>query len=264
MTLSFKLRTLPRSALQTTLFYVIAGSAWITVSDTIIDNIGASTPHLIHPGILKGLLFIGITAVTFYCLLSRLHRQISEQKKALLASEQRLMLALEAAGDGVWDWDLADNSIFYSPDLKQILGIFEHETAPSPEEWESRVHPEDREQRRELLRLHLAGETKAYNQAYRLLCRDGSYRWIQSRGRVVTRDNEGKPLRLVGTQRDVTTQKLAENEVIHLTRLYSLILDTIHTGVWVADRNDVIIYMNHAMETISQLIYRPTNSLIVE
>lgn len=202
----------PRSALQTTLFYVIAGSAWITVSDALLEHLGADAYQLTLLETLKGLLFIGITAIILYFLISRLLRRISLQQAALLASEQRLLLALEATGDGVWDWDLVDNSCFYSSGWKQILGSDGHEIATSPDEWFSRIHPDDRERHREALQRHLAGETRSHQSEYRLRCDDGSYKWIENRGKVVSRDAQGTPLRMLGTLRDISVQKKAEEE----------------------------------------------------
>ena len=129
---------------------------------------------------------------------------------ALRQSEQRWQFALEGAGDGVWDWDLATDQVYFSRRWKEIHGFAEHEIGSSMDEWRQRLHPDDREWVLAELGQHLAGNTPVYNSEYRMLGKDGSYKWMLDRGRVIARDADGKPLRMVGTHADVSERKRME------------------------------------------------------
>lgn len=98
--------------------------------------------------------------------------------KELKDSEERWQFALEGAGDGVWDWNVQTNKVFFSKQWKAMLGFDEHEIGDSLDEWERRVHPEDLERVYAAIERHFAGETPVYVSEYRLLCKDGSYKWI--------------------------------------------------------------------------------------
>jgi PAS domain S-box-containing protein len=128
---------------------------------------------------------------------------------ALRASEERLALAVQAGGVGIWDWNLRSGVTYYSPEWKAILGCEEGEVSPSFEAWASRVHPEDLERVRGLVDACVAGATPAYESEYRLRHRDGSYRWIVSRGSCYA-DAEGRPCRMAGTHIDITERKSNE------------------------------------------------------
>jgi len=143
-------------------------------------------------------------------------RDISERKRAdqaLRDSEQRWQFALEGARDGVWDWNLVTNEVFFSRQWKQMLGYAEHEIAGSLEEWDKRVHPEDKARTYADIDKHLKGETPYYQNEHRALCKDGTYKWILDRGMIVGRDAGGKPTRMIGTHTDITERKQAEETI---------------------------------------------------
>lgn len=125
-------------------------------------------------------------------------------------SEQRWQFALEGAGDGVWDWDVPANTVFFSKRWKQMLGYADHEVGHGLEEWSGRVHPEDLPGALAAVQAHLEGRTAAYSSEHRVRCQDGSYKWIHDRGLVVSRDAGGKARRMVGTHADITARKEAE------------------------------------------------------
>ncbi|RZL11134.1 MAG: PAS domain S-box protein [Rubrivivax sp.] len=124
--------------------------------------------------------------------------------------EQRWGLALQSAGFGIWDLDVPTQTVHYSPQWKAMLG-YGHEDAPdSTAAWRSRVHPDDLPAMLAALSHHLSGQHPNYEMEFRLRAADGSYRWVLSRGRVVSRDGEGAPLRAVGTLTDLTDRHQAE------------------------------------------------------
>jgi diguanylate cyclase (GGDEF)-like protein/PAS domain S-box-containing protein len=147
-------------------------------------------------------------------------RDISERKRAIQAlrdSEQRWQFALEGARDGVWDWNLLTNEVFFSRQWKAMLGYAEHELADLLAEWDKRVHPDDKARAYADIDKHLKGETPYYQNEHRLLCKDGTYKWILDRGMIVARDPAGKPTRLIGTHTDMTERKQAEDTIRELS-----------------------------------------------
>ncbi len=140
-------------------------------------------------------------------------RQVRE-KEALLAqidvSDQRWRAAVESTGDGLWDWRADTNACFYSATWKAMIGYQEHEFPDTHEAWVEHIHPEDRARVLESVAAHFAGRTKTHEAEYRLRSKDGSYRWVLGRGRVITRAADGRPLRAVGTHTDVTERRTVD------------------------------------------------------
>ncbi len=140
-------------------------------------------------------------------------RDISERKKtekALQESELRWKFALEGAGDGVWDWNIKTDHAVYSTRWKEMLGYTEQDIQPTNQEWQKRIHPDDQATVASTMQAYLAGSISIYRVEYRLKCKDGNYKWILGRGMVVSRDQQGLPLRMIGTHTDITTLKEAE------------------------------------------------------
>lgn len=140
---------------------------------------------------------------------------IRDSQEQLKKSELRWKFAVEGSGDGLWDWDLRDDSVFFSPQWKKMLGFEEHEISNSLDEWSKRVHPDDLQDAYEDIKRHLDGDADIYINQHRVLCKDGSYIWILDRGIVVERDADGTPLRMIGTHSDVTEQVKHEEELRH-------------------------------------------------
>jgi diguanylate cyclase (GGDEF)-like protein/PAS domain S-box-containing protein len=131
---------------------------------------------------------------------------IGERKRAeeaLRVSEERYALAARGANDGLWDWDLVAEEVYYSERWAAILGIEGEQLGRSPEAWLDRVHDADRERLRVELDRHLASETAHFECSYRIRHRDGEYRWVLSRGSAV-RDAAGRPCRIAGSLTDLS------------------------------------------------------------
>ncbi|MFD0860865.1 PAS domain-containing protein [Sungkyunkwania multivorans] len=138
---------------------------------------------------------------------------ITERKhteSALLENKQRLEFALQGSEEGVWDWNLKTNHVFYSEQSIKILGLENASLLNKAEEWDERVHPEDRASYFEDIQRHFAGETDFYVNEHRVLCDDGAYKWILDRGKVIARDKQGNPMRVIGTHADITWKKEKE------------------------------------------------------
>ena len=156
-------------------------------------------------------------------------RDVSERKQteeALQRSEERYALAARAANDGLWDWDLKEDTIFFSTRWKAALGYSEQEIVPRPAEWLDRIHVEDRPRFDEALDDHLQGRTPHFKAEYRMRHRDGVYHWMLGRG-VAVRDEMDRAVRIAGSQADITPRKRAELKLVHealhdsLTGLYN-------------------------------------------
>ncbi len=148
--------------------------------------------------------------VDFTIALARIRAQLSRKhaESARRVSEERYELAARAANDGLWDWDLISNRVYYSERWKSMMGLRDDEIGYSPEEWFSRVHAEDVVPLRLALQSHLDGKTDAFEAEYRIRRTDGHYRWMAGRG-MALRNAEGgaAPARMAGSQSDITEKK---------------------------------------------------------
>ncbi len=130
---------------------------------------------------------------------------------ALRDSEERWKLALESTGDGVWDWHIQSGVEFYSKRHQEMFGYAEHEFSDHFSEFDKLIHPDDMERARRDRQVHFDGLTPTYSNERRVRCKDGSWKWVLSRGMVVSRDGQGKPLRMIGTHTDISERKRSES-----------------------------------------------------
>ena len=138
---------------------------------------------------------------------------ITHSKRAeeqLRQSEERWKLALESTGDGVWDWHIQSGMEYYSRRYKEMYGYSEDKVWQQSDQFEDIVHPDDKEQLLRDQQAHFEGRTPTYRNEHRVRCSDGSWKWILSRGMVISRDAQGKPVRMIGTHTDITEWKKSE------------------------------------------------------
>lgn len=133
-----------------------------------------------------------------------------QAEAALHASEALWKLALESAGDGVWDWNLLTGEEYFSSGIKAMFGYAEDDIANFAAELDARTHPDDVPQMLADRQAHFEGRAPVYRNEHRIRCKDGSWKWVLSRGMAIARDEEGLPLRMVGTHTDITEHKHAE------------------------------------------------------
>ncbi|MGE0356224.1 MAG: LytS/YhcK type 5TM receptor domain-containing protein [Burkholderiales bacterium] len=152
------------------------------------------------------------TAVLGSLLSSRMRRERLAER--LAASEERLRLALDAAGQGLYDVGLRDRSVHLNPDYARRLGLDPAAPDETLDTWLERTHPEDRERVDAALRDYLAGRAAEYRVEFRQRMAGGEWRWILSRGSVVERDAAGAPLRMLGTHTDIAPQKEAVARIV--------------------------------------------------
>src|SRR5262249_2975290 len=140
-------------------------------------------------------------------------RERKRAEEALHESEARYALVARAANDGLWDWHLPSQTMYFSPRWKTMLGYAEHEIGGSPEAWFSRVHPADLAMVYTCLTAYLAGRTTHFEVEQRMRHKDGTYRWMLSRG-MATWDTAGHPSRMAGSQTDITERKRTEERLV--------------------------------------------------
>jgi PAS domain S-box-containing protein len=140
-------------------------------------------------------------------------RRVAASERALHLSEERYALAMEAANEGHWDWDVEADRLFLSPKMKTLYGHGVESVIESRSAWLANIvmHPDDRPRFEEALKDHFEGVTPRYECEYRVRQPDGSWHWLHARGRCL-RDLAGKPFRFVGSSSDVTEQKSAKGD----------------------------------------------------
>lgn len=159
------------------------------------------------------LLLISLALVGALCILylrRKLRSQavaFGEAQRQLEVSRDQLRLALDGADEGLWDWDVKEHRTYYSERWSRMLGFSPEEIGSSVDAWERLVHPDDRLTAIRKLDIHMEGKSEAYQAEYRMQSKDGGWRWIQARGKVVTRSADGSPVRVAGTHLDITEQK---------------------------------------------------------
>src|SRR5436853_3718966 len=168
--------------------------------------------------------------IDFPVAVARIGTQLSHKKaqEALRESEERYALAARGANDGLWDWNLVTGAVYFSPRWKAMLGFLEDEIEDRLGEWLDRIHDADRERVKEEIAAHQRGLTPHFESEHRLLHKDGSFRWMLSRGLAV-HDAAGKALRMAGSQTDITERKVSDpltglpNRLLFIDRLGRLI-----------------------------------------
>jgi PAS domain S-box-containing protein len=158
-------------------------------------------------------------------------RQIAEE---LRRTQERHALVIQGSNDGIWDWDLAADTVYFSPRWKEMLGYADGELPNRIEEWRDRVHPEDWPAVLDAHERYWDRRSDSFKVVYRLRAQDGEYRWILGRATCI-RDESGRPLRMIGSHSDVTERKKAEAELAALRRLLRNIIDALPSAIVAVD-----------------------------
>jgi PAS domain S-box-containing protein len=174
-------------------------------------------------------------------------KKISSIESVLFKEKERYALAVRGANDGLWDWDLVTNQIYFSPRWKAMLGYEDHEIGNKLEEWIKRIHPDDSEKTMAALTAHLNGHTYYYESEQRLLHKDGSYRYFSIRG-LAMRDEAGKSYRIAGSQADITERKLIEKQSAQNETRVNAVLNNVFEAIITIDQNSKIETFNQAAE----------------
>ncbi|MEM9090097.1 MAG: PAS domain-containing protein [Cyanobacteria bacterium P01_F01_bin.53] len=156
--------------------------------------------------------------------------ELQKTEAALRESEERYALAVQGSRDGLWDWNVVTNEVYYSPRFKAIIGYEEDEIAHEFSEFESRLHPDDRERILAAVQNHL-NQKVPYDVDYRLRTKQGNYCWIRARGQAIWNDAQ-QPIRMAGSISDITDRKQTEAQIHEVTQRLALATDSANIGVW--------------------------------
>lgn len=167
-------------------------------------------------------------------------------KIALADSEKRWQFALEGAGDGIWDWNPVTNEIYFSKQWKSMLGYEDHEVENNLKAWKRLVHSGDEVRLNELIEKFLSGETPLFQVEQRLLCKDGTYKWILARGKVMTRDDDGKAIRCIGTHKDISVSKQRELTLAYERYLLDSLMNFAPERIYFKDLESRFVRVNKA------------------
>ncbi|HXH71859.1 MAG TPA: CHASE domain-containing protein [Mariprofundaceae bacterium] len=194
----------------------------------------------------SGMVLIGLLLIALTWSLFDTRRKAGLMAMTLTSSlrdsEERWKFALEGSGDGVWDWNIETGEVLFTPRFLQMLDMDEEGMGHAMSSWLERVHPDDIEMVKSHLDRHLSGETSEYVCEHRMRRRDDSYIWVLGRGRVISRDEDGRPLRLVGTKSDITNRREAEERI----RLLSQSVHQAGEAIMMTDARGLIEYVNPA------------------
>ena len=158
-----------------------------------------------------------------------------ELREQLRISEERWRLVVSSNNDAVWDWDIVNNHIYRDQRYADMLGLEPSDLSVSGLEWSSRVHPDDLPQASAAMQQHLEGRSPYYQCEFRMRHKGGQWIWMLDRGKVVARDSHGKPLRMVGTQTDITARKTLEEKLRHNEQLSLQLNRLAQIGAWEED-----------------------------
>ena len=179
------------------------------------DSLSVETRLLLPDGTIKWAQIVGTPApdedghpVRVGMMFDITARKLAEQ--ALLDNSELWKRALVSSGDGVWDWDLELGQESLSPQIKALYGYADDELADDPSVLDAMTHPDDMAAMLQARADHMAGRTATYSNEHRVRCKDGQWKWILTRGIVLSRDASGRPLRMIGTHTDITAHKQAE------------------------------------------------------
>jgi diguanylate cyclase (GGDEF)-like protein/PAS domain S-box-containing protein len=183
--------------------------------------------------------------------------KIKRAERTLHESETLMALAIEGSGTGIWDRNVRTGEIHYSAGWKAILGYGEAELTTRIEDSYTRVHPDDLGFVQAAIQAHLDGQTKTYKVEHRIRCKNGSYKWILSRGKVVSRDPDGQPLHMVGTTTDITAMRALSEQLRQNADLITCLTNEVPGMVFqyrlLPDKRGFLSYVSDGIEDIYEL-----------
>jgi two-component system, cell cycle sensor histidine kinase and response regulator CckA len=179
-------------------------------------------------------------------LATELRRAREGRAGGTAGNEERLQLALDAANDGLWDWDVLTGEAYFSPRYYTMLGYAPGEFPADYASFEHLIYPPDLPDVRQALAESLAAKQPSYEMEFRALTKSGEIRWLLSRGKVVERDDEGNPIRMVGTHTDISARRRAEEALVSERRLLRTLIDTLPDHIYIKDRDSRMVLINEA------------------
>jgi PAS domain S-box-containing protein len=175
---------------------------FLTAIHSVIKNLGQGRPSPKSP-VKKP------EEETYKHYSERLVQKLDQKMQDLKEKEERLNMALEASSDGLWDWNVQTGEIYFSPRYYTMLGYKPYELPQAYDTWVGLLHPDDRKTAEKTILDHIEKKSGPYEQEFRLKTRSGKWKWILGKGKVFSVDENGRPLRVVGTHTDISRLKAA-------------------------------------------------------
>ncbi len=223
----------PRTTAQRMiLIYAAVGTTWIVLNDGFNGWLWDRPlfEWLVDSAI--DVFFVVISSLLLFGLLKRDQEKLALHEEQLRTGENWWRFAVQNAGHVVWDWDAKEGRVSYLKHTVSASGTEKSDISEKDDEWLKRLHPEDRPGAEETMRLHLEGRTPAYACEYRLRTKRGDWKWVLVRGQITERSSDGKPLRAIGTQTDITRLKEAELELKTSQQRLALAVEAANQGLY--------------------------------
>ncbi len=193
---------------------------------------------------------LGLFILSIFYIRNRLHKYmqlIAQNEERYKSLSERFELAIDGSNDGLWDWNVKEGTVYFSPRWKGMLGFRDEELVNTFDTWESRVHPEDLKEVKEKIELSHTDPSVEYSIVHRLKHKDGSWVWILDRGQTIF-DIDGKAVRMLGFHTDITEQKGQEKKIEDLSLLLNNTLNSFNNLIFVKDNNFRYLECNKAFE----------------
>ena len=207
--------------------------------------------HWVMQAVIGAMLLIVFVSPVLYGFIFRpmmLHIvKHKENEAAMFKKEEQLSFAMEATKDGLWDWNLLTDEVFFSKRWYESLGYKEEEISGTHDFWEQLIHPDDKSEHENALQLHFDNKSETFEFEYRLLTRQKSYRWTLSRGQITTRDDSGKPLRMLGADTDITARRMADNHIRNISNEWEITFNSLQDMVSIHDLQHNIVRVNKTL-----------------
>jgi PAS domain S-box-containing protein len=190
--------------------------------------------------------YTDLDVIQIQAVANELHKILEKRKieKELKRIEDRWQFAIEGSNDGIWDWNLITDEVYFSNRLKEMLGFHSEEIEGKLSFWKNSLHPDDAEMVMLQLQNHFEHKSTDYKTEHRLLCKDGSWKWILDRGKVLEWTDDGKPARMVGTHTDITDRKLDENKLKESEVQYRNLANAGLALIWTSGTDKLCNYFN--------------------
>ncbi|MGE5192769.1 MAG: PAS domain-containing protein [Deltaproteobacteria bacterium] len=185
-------------------------------------------------------------------------RSIIRTENALCERTERYELVAAGAGDAIWDWDVKNHRVCFSPRWSELRGFAPDEVGDREEEWSSGIHPEDVSRVMAAVQAHFEGKTGFFAEEYRVRCKDGSWKWVLDRG-IARRDAAGCVDRMAGSESDISQRKDAENALRESERFARSTLDGLSAHIAILDESGTILAVNRPWRAFAAA-NRPANS----
>lgn len=179
--------------------------------------------------------------------------EIKKNEEELRNNERLLRLTLDATSDGVFDRDLKTGKVYYGDNWASILGYRQEELRREGIKWENLLHPDDREKALNAVQEHVNGHSASYQAQFRMRQKNGLWKWIQARGKVVEWDDAHQPLRFVGTHTDITRQKHMEEELRNSEQRFRALTELSPAGIYLTDSKGDCLYVNKCWSEMTGL-----------